>query len=222
MPIHIESEVARNKAQLMVELQLRRRGIIDERVLNAMERVPRHQFAPNADLDVAYADGPIPIAEGQTISQPYIVAVMLEALQLTPVHKVLEVGTGSGYQTALIAELAAQVYSMERHARLAEQARAMLDKLGYTNISVFVGDGSQGLPEYAPFDAIVVSAAAPKIPAPLFDQLREGGRMVLPIGSFAEQDLILIRKRGNQPVRAMLEPCRFVPLIGREAFPSDW
>lgn len=206
----------------MVERQLRSRGITDERVLSAMACVPRHEFAPGTDLDFAYADTPIPIADGQTISQPYIVAVMLESLQLSSSHRVLEVGTGSGYQTALIAELAGSVYSIERHSRLAEQARRTLDKLGYDNICVFLGDGSEGLPEYAPYDAIVVSAATPKLPASLLQQLREGGRMVLPVGGFAEQELILVRKCGGQPVTSVLEACRFVPLIGREGFPSDW
>jgi protein-L-isoaspartate(D-aspartate) O-methyltransferase len=218
----IQPDLARAKARLMVESQLRARGIADERLLQAMERVPRHQFAPNADLDAAYADTPIPIAEGQTISQPYIVAVMLEALQLTAEDKVLEVGTGSGYQTALLAELVASVYSVERHGALAQQARQTLDELGYHNVAIFVGDGSAGLPEFAPFDAIIVSAAAPQIPPPLFEQLRDGGRMILPVGGFVAQELRLVRKRGDQPLTAALDGCRFVPLIGHDAFPSGW
>ncbi len=206
----------------MVESQLRARGIRDERVLKAMLRVPRHEFVSAEYRDQAYEDHPIPIGEGQTLSQPYIVAIMLEAVTLDPSNAVLEVGTGSGYQTALLAELTRQVYSVERHASLARAAQATLAGLGYKNVEVFLGDGSHGLPERAPFDAIVVSAAAPQIPPPLFEQLREGGRMVIPVGPAHAQELQLVRKQADKPIITNLEGCRFVPLIGSQAYPSGW
>jgi protein-L-isoaspartate(D-aspartate) O-methyltransferase len=205
----------------MVESQLRQRGVHDERALEAMRRVPRHQFVPQRYQAQAYEDHPIPIGFGQTISQPYIVALMLEALSLQPSDRVLEVGTGSGYQTALLAELAAQVCSIERHAPLAENAASILRSLGYTNVTVLVGDGSKGLPEQAPFDAIIVSAAAPKLPAALFHQLAEGGRMIVPVGPPEAQELQLIRKRDGRPAVSHLEGCRFVPLIGGEGYACD-
>ena len=206
----------------MVESQLRGRGIRDERVLAAMFRVPRHEFVSEEHRDQVYEDHPIPIGEGQTISQPYIVAIMLEALALTPSDIVLEIGTGSGYQTALLSELTRQVYSVERHEALARAARATLARLGFNNVEVFVGDGSRGLPDRAPFDAIVVSAAAPQIPPPLFEQLREGGRMVIPVGPAHAQELQLVRKHEGQPVVTSMEGCRFVPLIGSEGYRSGW
>jgi protein-L-isoaspartate(D-aspartate) O-methyltransferase len=206
----------------MVESQLRARGIRDERVLTAMFHVPRHEFVSEEYRDQVYEDHPIPIGEGQTLSQPYIVAIMLEALALDPSNVVLEVGTGSGYQTALLSELTREVYSVERHASLAHAAEATLARLGYTNVKVLLGDGSHGLAERAPFDAIVVSAAAPQIPPPLFEQLREGGRMVVPVGPPHAQELQLVRKQAGQPVVANLEGCRFVPLIGSEGYRSGW
>jgi len=206
----------------MVESQLRARGIRDERVLAAMFHVPRHEFVSEEHRDQVYEDHPIPIGEGQTISQPYIVAIMLEALALDPSDTVLEIGTGSGYQTALLSELTRQVYSVERHEALARAARATLARLGFNNVEVFVGDGSRGLPDRAPFDAIVVSAAAPQIPPPLFEQLREGGRMVIPVGPAHAQELQLVRKHEGQPVVTVMEGCRFVPLIGREGYRSGW
>ncbi len=206
----------------MVESQLRARGIRDERVLAAMFRVPRHEFVSEEHRDQVYEDHPIPIGEGQTISQPYIVAIMLEALALSPADAVLEIGTGSGYQTALLSELTRQVYSVERHEALARAARATLARLGFNNVEVFVGDGSRGLPDRAPFDAIVVSAAAPQIPPPLFEQLREGGRMVIPVGPAHAQELQLVRKHEGQPVVTSMEGCRFVPLIGSEGYRSGW
>jgi protein-L-isoaspartate(D-aspartate) O-methyltransferase len=206
----------------MVESQLRGRGIRDERVLAAMFRVPRHEFVSEEHRDQVYEDHPIPIGEGQTISQPYIVAIMLEALALTPSDIVLEIGTGSGYQTALLSELTRQVYSVERHEALARAARATLARLGFNNVEVFVGDGSRGLPDRAPFDAIVVSAAAPQIPPPLFEQLREGGRMVIPVGPAHAQELQLVRKHEGRPVVTSMEGCRFVPLIGSEGYRSGW
>ncbi len=206
----------------MVESQLRARGIRDERVLAAMFRVPRHEFVSEEHRDQVYEDHPIPIGEGQTISQPYIVAIMLEALALDPSDTVLEIGTGSGYQTALLSELTRHVYSIERHDALAYAARATLARLGFNNVEVFVGDGSRGLPDRAPFDAIVVSAAAPQIPPLLFEQLREGGRMVIPVGPAHAQELQLVRKHEGQPVVTVMEGCRFVPLIGSEGYRSGW
>ena len=202
----------------MVEDQIRARGIRDPRVLNAMSRVARHEFVPHARRAEAYEDHPIPIGEGQTISQPLIVAVGLQFLALAPSDRVLEIGTGSGYQTALLAELSRHVYSVERHASLAEAARQTLLDLGYNNVTISVADGSRGLEDEAPFDAIVVSAAAPHIPAPLFDQLKESGRMVIPVGPEQAQQLQLVEKKNSAPVITVLEPCRFVPLIGQEAY----
>ena len=199
--------------QRMVETQLRARGISDERVLDAMMRVPRHEFAPERYRDQAYEDHPLPIGEGQTISQPYIVARMLEALSLSPSDRVLEVGTGSGYLTALLAELAAQVVSVERHATLANAARELLSRMGYNNVRVLVGDGSQGYAANAPYDAIIVSAAAADVPRALLQQLTEGGRMIIPVGMADSQQLQLIRKVGGQARTSFHELCRFVPLV---------
>jgi len=197
----------------MVELQLRARGVKDERVLAAMNRVPRHEFVPAEFRTQAYADHPIPIDRGQTISQPFIVAVMLEHLQLQTEDCVLEIGTGSGYQTALLALLAGKVYSIERHTTLANSARELLRRFGYSNVEFVVGDGIHGLPDKAPFDAIIVSAAALEIPPALFAQLREGGRMIIPVGPPQAQLLQLVRKRGGRRVITNLEACRFVPLL---------
>jgi len=208
----------RNQRLLMVQEQLRARGIRDERVLGAMARVPRHEFVRPEERDEAYEDHPLPIGEGQTISQPFVVAAMLEALALRPEDVVLEVGTGSGYETAVLAELARSVYSIERIAVLAEHARAVLERLGYGNVTVVHGDGSQGLPEAAPFDAIVVAAAAPRLPQPLMDQLRDGGRLVIPVGSGFAQELQLVRKIGDSSTVLYLDGVRFVPLIGRDGF----
>jgi protein-L-isoaspartate(D-aspartate) O-methyltransferase len=199
--------------QLMVDSQLRDRGIADPRILDAMLRVPRHEFVPESYRSQAYEDHPLPIGDGQTISQPYIVALMLESLRLTPNDKVLEVGTGSGYVTALLAELAAQVFSVERHAVLAERARNLLAALGYSNVRVFTGDGALGLPASAPFEAILVSAAAPQVPPALLSQLRDGGRMIIPIGSPDSQQLHFIRMVNGQSVGSLREPVRFVPLV---------
>jgi protein-L-isoaspartate(D-aspartate) O-methyltransferase len=222
MAAEIQTDPFVAQRRSMVESQLRARGIRDERVLAAMLHVPRHEFVSADYRDQIYEDHPIPIGEGQTLSQPYIVAIMLEVLALDPSNVVLEVGTGSGYQTALLSELTRQVYSVERHASLARAAEATLARLGYTNVEVLLGDGSQGLPEHAPFDAIVVSAAAPQIPSPLFEQLREGGRMVIPVGPAHAQALQLVRKQAGQPVVTNLEGCRFVPLIGSEGYHSGW
>jgi protein-L-isoaspartate(D-aspartate) O-methyltransferase len=199
--------------QLMVDSQLRARGISDPRVLDAMLRVPRHEFVPEPYRAQAYEDHPLPIGDDQTISQPYIVALMLESLQLTPHDKVLEVGTGSGYVTALLAELAEQVFSIERHASLAERARTLLAVIGYTNACVFTGDGALGLAACAPFDVILVSAAALRVPPALPSQLRDGGRMIIPIGSTDSQQLQFIRMVNGQPLNSLRELVRFVPLI---------
>src|ERR1700733_2730522 len=199
--------------QLMVDSQLRDRGISNPRVLHAMLGVPRHRFVPEPYRGQAYEDHPLPIGDDQTISQPYIVAVMLDSLQLAPTDKVLEVGTGSGYVTALLAELAEQVFSIERHPALAEGAREALAELGYSNARVFTGDGALGLPDYAPFDAILVSAAAPDLPSALLAQLSDSGRMIVPVGSSDSQQLQFIRAVNGQQVVSLHEHVRFVPLV---------
>jgi len=200
----------------MVESQIRGRGVSDPRVLDAMMRVPRHLFAPDRYREQAYEDHPLPIGQGQTISQPYIVALMLEALALQPGDRVLEVGTGSGYVTALLAELVTQVISIERHGRLADGARELLARLGYSNVQVVVGDGSEGFAEVAPYDAILVSAAAREIPEALIAQLAEGGRMIVPVGGEDSQQLQFVRMEGGQSKIALRELCRFVPLVAGE------
>jgi protein-L-isoaspartate(D-aspartate) O-methyltransferase len=197
----------------MVRRQLAERGIREVRVLDAMSRVPRHEFIPETLRQEAYEDHPLPIGEGQTISQPYIVAAMLEHLALQATDRVLEVGTGSGYVTALLSLLCAEVYSVERHAQLAALAESTLHRLGYRNMKIRVGDGSQGWSEYAPFDAILVSAATPEMPPALFAQLREGGRLVVPVGPPSSQELQLIGKIAGEPEVRVLEGCRFVPLV---------
>jgi protein-L-isoaspartate(D-aspartate) O-methyltransferase len=222
MAAPVQAEQFATQRENMVSAQLRARGIRDPRVLSAMARVPRHEFVGDEYRSQAYGDHPLPIGEGQTLSQPYIVALMLEALALTGSDTVLEVGTGSGYQTALLAELAQPVYSIERHGSLAHSAQATLAGLGYQNVKVFVGDGSQGLPEKAPFDAIVVSAAAPRMPQPLFEQLREEGRMVIPVGPADVQELQLVQKQDGRAVVRILEGCRFVPLIGGQGYRDGW
>jgi protein-L-isoaspartate(D-aspartate) O-methyltransferase len=199
--------------QQMVAGQLRDRGIADQRVLSAMLRVPRHEFVPERYQEQSYEDHPLPIGEGQTISQPYIVASMLEALVLQPKDKVLEVGTGSGYVTALLAELVAHVYSVERHAPLAAVAREKIARLGYRNVEIVVGDGSRGLPQHQPFDAVIVSAAAVQLPESLVSQLRDSGCMIIPVGSHDHQQLQLIRMQNGISQISLREPCRFVPLI---------
>jgi protein-L-isoaspartate(D-aspartate) O-methyltransferase len=203
----------RAQREEMVRVQLAERGIRDLRVLAAMRKVPRHEFIPETFRLDAHGDHPLPIGEGQTISQPYIVAAMLEHLALQASDRVLEVGTGSGYVTALLSLLCAEVYSVERHASLAASAGRTLLRLAYRNVKILVGDGSQGWPEYAPFDAILVSAATSETPPALFAQLREGGRMMVPIGPSSSQELQLIRKVGGQPEVTILEGCRFVPLV---------
>jgi protein-L-isoaspartate(D-aspartate) O-methyltransferase len=202
----------------MVETQIKARGIKDERVLKAMLKVPRHLFVDEALRDQAYGDFPLPIGEGQTISQPYIVALMTEALELKRNERVLEIGTGSGYQTAILAELALWVYTIERFPTLLERAKKVLKELGYKNISFKLDDGTLGWKEAAPFDAIIVTAASPDIPPPLVEQLAEGGRMVIPIGDEFSQTLIKGVKKGGKLHTKALEPVRFVKLVGAYGF----
>lgn len=212
----------------MVEWQLRRRGIRDERVLEVMETVPRERFVPEQYRRRAYADSALPIAEGQTISQPWIVAAICEALALQGSERVLEVGTGSGYSARVLALLAGEVITIERVPELASAARDLLEELGATNVQVVMADGSAGLPERAPFEAIAVHATAPSPPAPLIEQLAAGGRLVVPIATDAADMLTVFRRVGEGPdreteeglERRVIGPCRFVPLIGSEGFPE--
>lgn len=201
----------------MVTEQLESRGISDPAVLQAFRTVSREKFVPPPFRHLAYIDAPLDIGEGQTISQPYTVAAMTELLQLQPTDKVLEIGTGSGYQAAILAEIVKEgrVYSIERIESLAEKARALLEKLAYHNVRVIVGDGSKGLPQKAPFDAIVVTAAAPEVPEPLVSQLAIGGRLVIPVGSGLTQQMCRLRKRSDGSVKKEnFGAYRFVPLIG--------
>jgi protein-L-isoaspartate(D-aspartate) O-methyltransferase len=202
----------------MVDRQLRRRGIADERVLAAMARVPRELFVPDGVRPYAYADDALPIGEGQTISQPFVVATICSLLVLEGAERVLDVGTGSGYQAAVLAELAAEVVTIERIPELAETARAALARAGYPNVEVRVGDGSLGVPDRAPFDAIAVAAAAPTVPPALYEQLVEGGRVVVPRGSRQGQELVLVVRTAERPVERAVLPVRFVPLLGDEGF----
>jgi protein-L-isoaspartate(D-aspartate) O-methyltransferase len=205
----------------MVERQLRRRGISDERVLAAMGRVPRELFVPEERRMYAYEDGALPIGYGQTISQPFIVATICALLALEGHERVLDVGTGSGYQAAVLAELAAEVVTIEHVPELAERARAALAEAGYERVEVLVGDGSLGVPERAPFGAIAVGAAAPAIPPTLYSQLGEDGRLVVPRGSRWGQELVLAFRSEAGPIERASVPCRFVPLIGDEGFGGD-
>jgi protein-L-isoaspartate(D-aspartate) O-methyltransferase len=202
----------------MVDAQLRGRDVVDERVLGAMERVPRELFVPEKLRDRAYDDAALPIGADQTISQPYMVARICEALSLTGPERVLDVGTGSGYQAAVLAELADEVDTIERIPKLAEQARANLAAAGYGRVRVHVGDGSRGLPERAPFDAIAVAAAAPELPRTLYDQLEPRGRLVVPVGRRGMQRLEVIVHSPEGPAVLRSVPCRFVPLLGEEGF----
>ena len=204
--------------QLMIERQLRSRGIFDERVLCAMDKVPREEFVAPELREHAYEDRPLAIGCSQTISQPYIVASMLQAAELRPEDHALELGTGSGYQTALLAEVVASIVSIERHPELAEVARERLSRLGYRNIEIVVADGTLGYAAQAPYDVILVSAAAPQIPQPLVEQLAIGGRMVLPVGSRDLQELVLVRRDEDAIRQIRLDGCAFVPLIGEAGF----
>jgi len=213
-----EKDLYRIAREKMVETQIKARGVKDTRVLEAMLKVPRHLFVEEALRDQAYGDFPLPIGEGQTISQPYIVAIMTEALELKGSERVLEVGTGSGYQTAILAELALWIYTIEKYSSLLERAKNILIKLGYKNISFKLGDGSLGWKEIAPFDAIIVTAAAPKIPQPLIDQLLEGGRIVIPVGDEYSQVLVKGIKKDGKLRTQTLEAVRFVKLVGAYGF----
>ncbi|RJR41715.1 MAG: protein-L-isoaspartate(D-aspartate) O-methyltransferase [Deltaproteobacteria bacterium] len=204
----------------MVDTQIEARGVTSPRVLAAMRRVPRHRFVPQGLWDQAYNDYPLPIGEDQTISQPYIVALMTEALELKEGDRVLEIGTGSGYQAAVLAELASAVYSIDRLGSLTEKAQKVLAELGYNNLHVRVGDGTLGWPEEAPFDAILVTAGAPQVPRPLVEQLALGGRLVIPVGDRFSQTLTRVRKVKDGVKYDYLGGCRFVRLIGQYAWPA--
>jgi len=205
----------------MVEEQLRSRGIKDQRVLSAMAKVPRHLFVPPGLEGQAYSDRALPIDEGQTISQPYMVAIMTESLELGGGEKVLDVGTGSGYQTAILAELAGRVFSIERIAKLAEKAKRTLDSLGYKNVVVTVGDGTLGWKQFAPYDRIIVGAGSPAIPAPLVEQLADGGILVVPVGDSVTQQLKIVKKRGGSTTVSTSCACTFVPLVGKEGWENS-
>lgn len=207
--INFESERSR-----MVEEQIMGRGVKDARVLAAMRKIPRHEFLPEAIRGVAYADQALPIGEGQTMSQPYMVALMTELLDLKATERVLEIGTGSGYQAAVLAELCEKVYTVERVKTLAAQARVVLDRLGYKNVAIKVYDGTYGWKEMAPFDAVIVTAGSPDVPSALVDQLRVGGRLVIPVGERYAQQLLKIVRKAEGTVTEKSIPCVFVPLIG--------
>lgn len=210
---HADYESAR---KAMVEGQIRNRGVKDERVLKAMLKVERHRFVPESQTPYAYEDRPLDIGERQTISQPYIVALMTEKLGPRPNHKVLEIGTGSGYQAAVLAELVKHVYTIEIVEALAKRAKETLSKTGYANVTVKAGDGYQGWKEHAPFDTIIVTCAPDHIPQPLVDQLKEGGRMIIPVGDYA-QELVLLTKKSGKVVKTDIIPVLFVPMTGEAA-----
>jgi protein-L-isoaspartate(D-aspartate) O-methyltransferase len=217
---HIPNTSAEERAR-MVHDQLRSRGIRHRRVLEMMAKVPREEFiAPEYRLD-AYADHPVPISGGQTISQPYIVAAMVAALDPQPSDRVLEVGTGTGYEAAILGELAAEVWTIERQEELAAAARAILARLGYTNVHVITGDGSLGYPPAAPFDKILVAAASPRIPDSLISQLAEAGTLAIPVGNRQEQQVQVVRKQEGRIITAAHDLCRFVPLIGEQGWESS-
>ncbi len=202
----------------MVLTQLERRGIKDARVLEAMRRVKRHHFVEPAFRDRSYDDTPLPIDEGQTISQPYVVARMTSLLEIQPTDKILEVGTGSGYQAAVLAELAHKVYSIERHMALMQKARRALEEQGYSNVVLKAGDGTIGWAQYAPFDKIIITAASPSFPKTLFNQLKDGGKMIFPMGEKRTQVLMLVERQGDEAMTTEMGQVSFVPLIGREGW----
>jgi protein-L-isoaspartate(D-aspartate) O-methyltransferase len=205
----------RKKRFEMVDSQIKSRGIKDDRVLDAMRKVPRHLFVPENKREMSYSDCPLGIGEGQTISQPYIVALMTECLEIKEGDKILEIGTGSGYQTALLAELAEKVYTVERFEELSLSAERVLSGLGYDNVEFRVGDGSEGWSAWAPYDGIIVTAAAPSVPSILCGQLAEGGRMVIPVGGRGIQELMAAKKEGGKIKSRSASGCVFVPLIGK-------
>ncbi len=198
----------------MVDFQIRRRDVRDPRVLEAMQTVPRHLFVLPENIPFAYSDSPLPIGYGQTISQPYIVALMTEILELERTHRVLEIGTGSGYQTAVLSLLACEAFTVEYLSSLGTEAKKRLETLGFANVHVRIGDGYAGWPEEAPFDAIIVTAAPDKVPKTLVDQLKEGGRMAIPVGTHF-QELFLIRKKGSKTTEEKIADVRFVPMVGK-------
>ena len=206
------------KRRLMVENQIIHRDVTDQRIIQAMFKVPRHVFVEEAMWESAYGDFPLPIGEGQTISQPYMVAIMTEKLELDEKLCVLEIGTGSGYQTAILAEICERVFTVERIAALEKKARIKLEEMGYTNIAFKISDGTLGWSEFSPYDAILITAGAPKVPELLFSQLKEGGRMVIPIGNNFSQVLTVVRKKDGKKVEEPYFGCTFVPLIGREGW----
>jgi len=213
------SDKLQSLREKMVETQLKARGIYDPRVLDAMRRIPRHEFVPPQHRHLAYEDQALEIGENQTVSQPYIVALMTQMLRLSGHERVLEVGTGSGYQTAVLCALVEHVYTLEYYPQLADRASRVLSRLKINNVDLHIGDGSQGLADMAPFDAIIVTAAAPALPGPLRSQLNsQGGRMVLPIGDRSEQYLEIITRQGNRWEMEQMMRVRFVPLIGRYGF----
>ena len=214
----LSEEILTQRREEMVEKQLKDRRIRDERLLLAMKEIPRHRFIPSTLASRAYEDGPLPIGEEQTISQPYIVAEMTQALSLTGTEKVLEIGTGSGYQTAILCRLSREVVTVERLESLSRAARTTLSALGVDNVLFRIGDGTLGAPDDAPFDRVIVTAAAPGIPDPLFEQMKEGGIMVIPIGGRWEQELVTVRKEMGIPRKEYLGGCRFVPLLGERGF----
>ncbi len=214
LPAPAEAGSYKAARQKMVQEQLKSRGIQDQRVLQAMRSVERHLFVPRHLRDLSYADRPLPIGHDQTISQPYIVALMTELAEISPQDKVLEIGTGSGYQAAVLAELCRAVYSVEIVEPLAREARQRLEQLGYTNVSVRCGDGFQGWEEQAPFDAIIVTCAPPEIPPPLLEQLGEGGRLVIPVGELWQELRVVSKKGGRLRTREVI-PVRFVPMTGQ-------
>jgi protein-L-isoaspartate(D-aspartate) O-methyltransferase len=205
----------------MVETQIQKRGVRNERVLQAMATVPRHEFVPAHSIGRAYEDEPLAIGGGQTISQPFIVAAMTEVLGLTGTERVLDIGTGCGYQAAVLSLLSKEVYSVEYRPELARAASERLQRLGFPNVHVHCGDGSGGLKEFAPYDAILVAAAAPSLPKPMLEQLCEGGRLIVPIGSEDHQQLVLATRHGDRFATEEHEPCRFVPLLGKYGW-KDW
>jgi protein-L-isoaspartate(D-aspartate) O-methyltransferase len=202
----------------MLEKQLRRRGVRDSGVLSAMAAVRREEFVPKEFRQRAYEDAPLPIGEGQTISQPYIVAVMTAALRLNGNARILEIGTGCGYQAAVLSHLAGTIFTIESRSELASAAAARLDRLGYKNVHVHCGDGTFGLSDFAPFEAILVAAAAPAVPEPLRAQLADGGRLILPVGDAENQELLCLERHGNSYETRTLEACRFVPLVGHHGW----
>jgi len=207
-----EFKILRNQ---MVEEQLKARDIVDQKILEVFRLIPRHKFVPVESINSSYSDCPLSIGEGQTISQPYMVALMTQCLDLKKTDRVLEIGTGSGYQTAILASLANEIFSIERKINLAKRAEDILKELGFSNITIKVGDGSQGWPEKSPFNKIIVTAASPDLPMPLYEQLAQDGKLVIPITKGFSQILTVFTKEKNQPLQRQICGCSFVPLIGK-------